>query len=184
MALINFNAHEVQPNTPMDAIPAGEYKVEITDTEMKPTKTGGEYLQLTLRVTEGNFANRLIWDRLNLVNANATAQSIAMATLSQICHATGQMNINDSSQLHNIPLVAKVVVKDNEQYGPKNEVKGYKSAGVAAMPGAGAMPGKQAGQPHPNNPPAAQASPSASASHSSPPYAPPAGQPAPAWSRA
>lgn len=137
MALLNFNANTVEPNTPMETLPAGEYKVEITDSEMKPTKTGGEYLQLTLKVVEGNFANRLLWDRLNLVNANATAQSIAQATLSQICRSIGRMNVSDSSELHGIPLVAKVVVKDDPQYGPKNEVKGYKSAGVATVPSLG-----------------------------------------------
>lgn len=179
MASLNFNAAEVQPNTPMDAIPAGEYKVEITESEMKKTAAGtGEYLQLTLKVVEGNFANRLLWERLNLVNPNPTATSIAQATLSQICHAVNRMNISDSSQLHGIPMLARVIVKDDPQYGAKNEVKSYKSAGVAQVP---------MGNPQPQTAPIGQpaAAPNQNtASPSSPPYSAPsqAGQ-GPAWNR-
>lgn len=133
MAILNFNAATVAPADSFDVLPAGEYKAEIVGSEMKPTSAGtGEYLNLTFKIVAGNFEGRLFWDRLNLVNPNPKAVEIAQRTLSQICHATGRINITDSSQLHNIPMMVKLVVKTDPQYGDKNETKGFKSAGVAS----------------------------------------------------
>lgn len=144
MALLNFNANTVEPTNETDefkAIPAGEYKVEITGSEMNPTKNGdGERLSLTFKILEGPFSGRLLWEGLNLVNPSQKAVEIAQRTLSQICHATGRMNITDSSQLHGVPMLVKVIVKSDSQYGDsdgnKNEIKSYKNAGVAT-PGMG-----------------------------------------------
>jgi len=36
-----FNANEVDPNFAFEALPAGKCRVVITDSEMKPTKSGG-----------------------------------------------------------------------------------------------------------------------------------------------
>ena len=48
---------------------------------MKPTRDGyGEYLSLTLQVIEGQYANRLVFARLNLKNANDKAVDIAKKT--------------------------------------------------------------------------------------------------------
>ncbi len=101
---------------------------------MKPTKSGnGSYLQLTFTILEGEYKNRIVWARLNLNNANATAVKIARAELSAICHAVGVMQPKDSVELHNIPLLITVKVKkraDNDEL--TNEIKGYESKSVAA----------------------------------------------------
>jgi len=49
MANLNgFNAHSVEPMADFEPIPAGKYVAVITDSEMKPTKSGnGSYLELT-----------------------------------------------------------------------------------------------------------------------------------------
>jgi len=129
-ATLNFDASAVAPASPMDPVPAGDYLVYISDSEMKPTAAGtGYYLQLTLDIIEGEFAGRKIFDRLNLDNPNQQAVEIAQRTLSAICHSIGVMQVADSAQLHDKPLIAKVVVKPPRgEYGPSNEVKGYKSA--------------------------------------------------------
>ncbi len=111
-----FDATGVEPNKPLEALPPGRYVVQIVNSEMRPTKDGmGQYLWLELDVLEGAFAGRKLFDRLNLVNANPTTVEIAQRTLSAICHATGQMQVDDSEQLHLIPLIADVKVKP-----PKN----------------------------------------------------------------
>jgi hypothetical protein len=133
---LNFDATQVAPANPLDPVPAGDYTVCIVDSEMKQTSSmNGYYLQLTLEVLEGEYAGRKIFDRLNLDNPNRQAVEIAQRTLSAICHAVGVMQVSDSAELHDKPLVAKVVVKPPRgEYGPSNEVKGYKasSAGVSA----------------------------------------------------
>lgn len=137
--LQGFNAEKVEPQGSFDPIPAGWYTCMITDSEMKPTKSGaGEYLQLRLDVIDGEHENRVIFDRLNLVNDNQTAVDIAQRTLSSICHAIGVLEPQDSSDLHDKPMRVKVSVRPaGNGYDASNEVKGYaavEGAGTAASP--------------------------------------------------
>ena len=83
--LQGFDANEVEPANDLEPIPVGKYVAVITDSEMKPTKSGaGSYLQLTFQIIEGDHSGRLLWVRLNLDNPNATAVEIARRELSSI----------------------------------------------------------------------------------------------------
>jgi len=135
-----FNAANVNPESQFSPVPKGKYLVIITESEMKQTKAGdGQYLQLTHEIVEeGAYKGRKIWSRLNIVNRNKTAEEIAHRTLSSLCHATGVMQLTDSTQLHNIPVVADVKVsKDGEQ----NEIPSYAASGMQRQAG-GFQPGK------------------------------------------
>ncbi|MCB9838227.1 MAG: DUF669 domain-containing protein [Phycisphaeraceae bacterium] len=143
MATLHFNANEVDPATPFEAIPAGTYAAIISESEMKTTKTGnGKYLQLTLQVTEGAHRGRLLWARLNIENPSETAVQIARSELSAICRAVGVMAPRDSIELHNIPLRIHVACKKRDDTGEiANEIKGYESQRGAAPAAAAATPG-------------------------------------------
>lgn len=123
----NFNANNVDPATDFEPIPAGKYLAVITDSEMKPTKSGnGHYLELTFQVIDGPCKNRLLWSRLNLDNPKAQAVQIALGELSAICRAVGVMQPKDSSELHNLPLLITVKCKKREDTGDiTNEIRGY-----------------------------------------------------------
>jgi len=125
--LQGFDAHDVDPSTPFDPVPAGKYVACITSSEMKATKSGdGRYLELEFEIIEGEYKGRKVWDRLNLENPNALAVKIARSELSAICRAVGVMTPKDSVELHNLPLTITVKVKkrsDNEDL--TNEIKGY-----------------------------------------------------------
>lgn len=150
MALLQFNAAEVEPSTPYEAIPAGWYNVKIADSSMEDTKSGnGEYLKLELEVLDGPHQGRKLFDRLNLKNPNAQAVEIAQRTLSSICHAVGLLKVNDSTELHGKPLQAKVKLGEYDGM-PSNEVAGYKPAG-GTQP-AQAMPQTQQAIPDTNKP--------------------------------
>jgi hypothetical protein len=130
---INFNANDVPPQTPFEPVPNGKYRAHIVDSEVKPTKDGrGKYLQLEWEILDGEFKGRKLWDRLNIVNSSETAQKIGQSQLSAVCHATGMLKLGNSSQLHHIPVLIKVVVKQSPGYDPQNEVKGYEAIGGAA----------------------------------------------------
>lgn len=132
MAQLSFNANEVKPNEPMGPVPEGQYVVQIVESEMKATKSGnGRYLALTLKIQEGEYKDRKIFDNLNIENQSATAQQIARGNLSAICHAVGTMNIQDSQQLHNLPFLVDVKCKKgtdgNGNETMNNDIKGYHS---------------------------------------------------------
>ncbi len=135
MATLNgFNANEVDPSTDFEAIPAGKYLAVITESEVRPNKSGtGSYLQFTFQIIEGEYKGRLLWARLNLDNPNSTAVKIARAELSAICRAVGVMAPSDSVELHDLPLVISVKCKkrtDTEEIA--NEIKGYAKKEAAA----------------------------------------------------
>lgn len=121
-----FDANTVEPNG-FDVLSAGDYEVCIVGSEMKATANGnGKYLKLKLQVLSGPAQNRILFDNLNLFNASDKAVQIAKGTLSSICRAVGVLTPSDSSELHNKPLLAKVVVEKSDEYGEQNRVKGYK----------------------------------------------------------
>lgn len=148
MAQLNFDARTVVPDSgQQDPVPAGWYNVVIDKSEMKPTKDGtGMRLELQFKIIDGQYANRKVFEGLNLQNANPVTQEIAYKQLSAIAHAVNVLVVQDSSQLHNIPLKVKLSLKAaTTQYDAKNEVKAYKNINeVVTQPTAAPVPGAPA----------------------------------------
>lgn len=138
MAKINFDATAIEPATAFDVIPKGEYLAAAVSSEMKATKSmTGQYLQLSFEILEGKFKGRRVFERLNIQNENKTAEEIAQRTLSALCHALGIMQLHESEQLHDIPVLISLVVEEGKgDYGPSNRITGYASAsgGAPAAP--------------------------------------------------
>lgn len=199
----SFDARTVEPNSSPDPVPAGWYTVVMVQSEVKPTRSqDGAYLECGFRIAEGPHAGRMVYDRLNLHNPNPTAVEIAYRTLSAICHATGVMQVNDSQQLHNIPLQAKVTVRPaTDQYAASNDIKGYRSVAegqkaAQSAPAANAFAPPAAGNgapsftppsaapaatPGPFTPPGANNAPQQNPAFSPPAFTPPAGGAPPAF---
>ena len=149
MAEYIFNANEVQPSSGFDPIPAGKYVAVINDDIMKDTKSGnGRYLQLEFEIIEGEYRGRKLWARLNLENPNAQTVQIARSELSAICRAVNVMQLRDTVELHNLPLVISVRCKKNRETDEmQNEIAGYEakqSYSAAAPP---PTPAPQVGTP-------------------------------------
>lgn len=138
-----FNAADVPPQQDFAPIPSGEYPATITDSEMKATKgNNGQYLELVHTIADGPFKGRLVWARLNLDNPSAQTVQIAQQQLSSICHAVGLLQVTDSAQLHNRPLVIRVEFiaagtvdkRGRTQERDTNEIKAWKKLEGAAQP--------------------------------------------------
>jgi hypothetical protein len=131
MAKLGFNAASIEPSTPMDVLPKGKYLCMAVASELKPTRNNtGEYLQITFEVLEGNHKGRKIFERLNIRNSNKTAEDIAQRALSALCHAVGVIELDDSDQLHNIPVTVELDIDPPKgEYSAQNRVKGYTAVG-------------------------------------------------------
>lgn len=128
MAQLQFNAQNAPTLEARDALPAGWYDAMITATEMKPTKAGdGAYLACTFNIVgPAAYSGRKVFMNMNLKNPNPTAQEIAYKQLASICHAIGVMQVQDSSQLHNIPMKIRLKVKPAQgEYEASNEITGF-----------------------------------------------------------
>ena len=70
----NANQYEDEGSLDLEPIKPGSYVAAIIESEMKDNSRGtGKFLQLTLQIIEGDYKNRRLWDRLNLINPNETA---------------------------------------------------------------------------------------------------------------
>jgi hypothetical protein len=181
-----FDASKVEPSAAFDPLPAGWYNVHITESEIKPTKSGnGGYVRLVLSVLDGDFEGRQLFDNLNLWNENKQAVDIAFSTLSAICRAVGVTVVKDTQQLHGLPMQVKVAIEPpKDGYAAQNRVKGYKAIEVAA-PGTGpawaptgVTPPPPAWTPPVAPPQAAPPAPATTPPAWAPPAAPPAAAPA------
>lgn len=110
MAIISFNAAEVQPNQ-HDLIPAGVYEAVITNSKTQAIKSGaGVGINITFEIISGEHRSRKVWQWINYQHTNQEAQRIGRGELSAICHAVGVLQLQDTAQLHNLPLLITVAV--------------------------------------------------------------------------
>lgn len=141
MATFNFNAAAVEPMAPRQygPLPAGDYEMIITKSDVKPTKAGtGEYLELEMQVVSGEHSGRRHWERLNVSNPNKQAEDIAKAALASLCLAVNVTDIEDTADLHDIPFIARVEIDRKEP--DRNRIVGYSSAEAAPAPAAKPAP--------------------------------------------
>ncbi len=144
MANLGFTIN--QADLPQDTggdfapIPAGEYTVRVSEASLETTKTGtGKYIKMRLDVVAPSHEGRVIFTNLNIQNPNPKAEEIGRQQLGSVMRAMNIPAVTDTDQLIGGMMIVKVTVKQDEQYGPNNEVKAFKPAGSAsAMPAMGA----------------------------------------------
>ena len=186
--VLNFDASTVDPATALSAIPANDYVVILAKAEPEATRKGdGHYLHCDFIVQEGEFKGRHLYKNLNLWNPSEQAKEIAWRELSGIAHACNVLQVPTIDVLFNIPMMAKVIVEADAQYGDTNRIKGFSvlSTGPAPVAGGAAAPpwgppGTAAPAPAAPAPAAPMPGPVAPGAAPPPPAPAPAPTPAPA----
>lgn len=135
MAKFAFDSNEHEPGSANVLIPEGEYTVIIADSEIKENKAQtGEYLQLYLEVVEGEHQGNTIFDRINVRHEKEKAEKIGLETLALVCMATGKETIDDTDELHDIPMKILVDVEPaSGGYAASNRVQTYMPVSVDAQ---------------------------------------------------
>lgn len=156
MSFGNLNGYDATNGQTMgsfDALPAGDYVAAISASEVKESKANASnrYLSLKFQVMEGEFSGRTFFTNINLWHSGAQTVEIAQRELNSICHAVGKLRVNDSSELHGVPMRVKLTVEKSDQFGDQNRVKGYKplndAPGAAPSNVASASPGASGAKP-------------------------------------
>ncbi len=180
---LQFDARQVAPDVGYEVLPAGWYKVVVSESEIKPTKDGSGLMLVTVyTVIDGQYTKRKVFGRFNIKNNNPQAQEIAYKQLSALAHAVGVLQVADSSQLHNIPLQIKLKIKPADgKFDESNDIVSWKNineqvgAVAATQAPAFAAPPIPPAQVQQYAPPVQAQQPPAAAQ-----WAPPAGQVQPA----
>lgn len=125
-----FDARAVAPQSRPEALDEGWYPAVMVSSDLKPTQAGdGGFLELVFDIIDGPAKGRKQYARLNVYNNNEDAVRIATGQLSALCWVTNNINqpVQDTSQLHNIPLQIYVVKRRNERDGGmSNDIKGFR----------------------------------------------------------
>ena len=122
-----FSASNVQEVS--NTIPEGDYLCEVIKSELKENKAGtGSYLNWTFRVIDGAHLGFIFYDLMNIVHNNPRAQAMGQRKLVALQEACGfDDGIEDTTELHGIPLVASLVTRPaSDGYPAKSEPKSYK----------------------------------------------------------
>ena len=140
-----FNAAEVQPSS-FEAIPTGTYEAVISNSESRPMKSGnGMGFNLEFEIISGECKGRKVFAWITFEHRTSPdAQRIGREQLSAICRAVGVTQLNDTAQLHNLPLLIVVALDKNDP--TRNIIKSFKAvksvgAGAAAPQAAPQNPG-------------------------------------------
>jgi hypothetical protein len=144
MVQLNFDARQHAP-LDNDPIPEGWYNLIIDESNAVPTKDGNpNHLRLVLRfsVMDGPHQGRKIFNGLNIRHTNIQTMEIANRELSSIAAAVGIPYVQDSQQLHNLPMKGRVKTRKDPtgQYDDQSEIKSYKPISFVP-PGGFVQPG-------------------------------------------
>jgi hypothetical protein len=127
-----FNAQDLPEAMGFDPLPAGWYQADISESELKDTAAGnGQYIKLKLTITGPTHQGRVVFTNLNIRNPNPKAEEIGLGQLRSLMAAIGLASVQDTDQLIGGSCEIKLTIKQSEQYGPQNEVKGFKAIGGA-----------------------------------------------------
>lgn len=140
-----------------EPVPAGWYTASIANAELRDTKAGtGKYISVRFDITGPQHQGRVVFTNLNMTNPNPKAEEIGRQQLSEILRAIGLQRIDDTDEILGGNLSIKVTVRNDPNYGPGNEVRGFKaiegstppvSAPAAAPPAKAAKAAKSAAAP-------------------------------------
>jgi len=116
-----FDANGVNPTQGAGQLPLGRHPVVIGESNVKANRdnTGG-FAEFILSIIDGPNAGQTGAYRLNLYHANPQTVDIAQRQLSALCHVTGQLQIQDTAQLHNHPFMVEVT---NQKLSPEQQAR-------------------------------------------------------------
>ena len=113
-----------------EPLPAGWYTAVVNGAEIKNTKAGtGQYIAVRYDITGPTHQGRVVFGNLNIKNPNPKAEEIGRQQLGELMRAIGLSTVQDTDQLIGGQLMIKLDVRESEQYGASNDVKGFKSNG-------------------------------------------------------
>lgn len=113
-------------------IPDGRYALQVVDSDLKDTSSGGTMVAVTMEVHDGEYKGRKIFDNFNIINKSDVAQRIGRSQFKALYMACGFTQApSDTQELHYQPFDADVVTepastgKDGKEYKERNKIQRY-----------------------------------------------------------
>lgn len=126
------DVHDAEEST-FSPLPAGEYVAVLEQAKVVPTKDKlGRRLKLLWKVSDGQFAGRVVFDDINETLPNSPkAQEIGRSQIKNRLSACGREGAASYAELVGCEALLKLKIRSDD-YGDKNEVVIAKPIGAAA----------------------------------------------------
>jgi hypothetical protein len=146
-----FDSSNQQGQDVNDVLPAGDYMMQVVQSEVRTTKDGAsQYVWLEFDILDGEHQGRKYWERLNIWNANPTAAEIANRALTSLTRACGLVAVEDTEDLHFKPVKVRMGVSKRKDTGELQNRATYLAAQEGGAPqGPARAPAPAAGRPAP-----------------------------------
>lgn len=112
-----------------DLVPAGIYALKAVKAVIKNTKKGDKAVNITFEVISSNkkFKGKKIFESYLIRHTNPDAMKIGLGKIKSFARNIGINfdTLEDTSELCDKPVGAKVKVEKSEQYGDKNKVTSF-----------------------------------------------------------
>ena len=142
MASLTFDATQVDISS-HEPVQPGTYEAVITESEIRPCRSGaGRGINLTFEILSEPAKGRKVWNWINYIHPKQEAQRIGQEELARLCRAVGIEKLDDTVQLHNIPLMITVAIDKDD---PTRNV--IKKVAAKATPAAAGQPAAQTASP-------------------------------------
>jgi hypothetical protein len=157
--LSSVQIRDEAPATDYEVMPDGWYGAEIIESETRTSATGNRYLSLTFQINDdrgaAQFIGRRVWHNINLFHEKKTTRVRAEEEFGALVRSlrlvrAGDENakVSDSVELHGIPVDIRLKRKEGQDgYGPKSEIKQYRTSSGVATPPTKAGNGNSNGRP-------------------------------------
>lgn len=118
-------------------VPAGEYIMQVTKTELKQTNSGGLCLKIQFDILGPSYQGRKLFANFNIRNSSAEAERIGRQQLKALVIAGRvQEPFQDSDQLLGATVKASVTIREaTDKYPASNDVRNYKAVDGAVLSG-------------------------------------------------
>ncbi len=125
MEFIDLDAIEVE-EVRRGPVPRGTYECEVEQCIRKDTKAGGQMIEVTYKITTGDYKAARIWDCHNVDHANPEVVKIGLQGLKRLAMAVGVTGKLASPSELAVPgkrVQVTVEVRSDSTYGDSNIVK-------------------------------------------------------------
>jgi hypothetical protein len=125
--LTDFHDDTIRPGM-RTVLPAGDYVAQAIDFDFKPPKKdpNGQMAVVRFQIVNGPYRPRRILDRIILkYPKNPEAERLGRIRLQTFSHAAIGRAASDTSELQYKPVVLTVATRDDDKYGPQNEIRNY-----------------------------------------------------------
>lgn len=118
---------DAEPSSGYTPLPAGEYQMEIVESDYVATSKGnGMILKCKAQIIGGDYDQRPYYINYNLENENEQAAEIGQRDFAGLRRATGVLAPDDTEDLHFKPFSVKVGIKNRKDTGePENVIREY-----------------------------------------------------------